>query len=236
MSVPFSVLQSELQPGTIIEFGDLSELRDFEETIAPLVEPRYDPEVWAGRLALKEFVYPPKFHGRIVDITLTVMENPYEQLLSARERGWMFHGRGKGVMGRTSELSKQTLDRYMGFEFTANALSTGRGRIGSIDMEMFYFPVEAYRAYRGKPITPTHTIKQTRLDRSGTLHVYEYESPSVIGQKHIVDENGETIRRILTRPHLDRESFIQLDETSRRIGFRTLQTAIRHPIIQPMRD
>jgi len=138
----FTIPQTSERPfkaGDVIEFGDITELAVFEDIIAPIVDPGYDPELWSCRPNVRDLIRPPKFNGRIGDIALTVMESPYENLLTASSRGLKI-GSGCGSFRRTSDRANKEIKHYMGFGLTANASSTGRGVIGQIATELYYYP------------------------------------------------------------------------------------------------
>lgn len=205
-----------LKPGTIIEFGDISEIPQFEDGIAttidaevsqkfPLRSNRLDLNAWRGRTAITGLIRPPKFNGSVVDIKLEVMEDPYEQLVSADDRGWSL-GRGRGrkhLELHLSERSKSLTELYRGFKFTADAKSSGRGTIGQILTEMWYYPL-SFNAGQ----------QRQRASNAG----------------------GCVVRRVVAKPIIEAENFQRLDEQSRRVGFKVLQSNMRHPIIQQMHN
>ena len=138
MSNPESVspFPPEIQPGTLIEFNDITQLAAFEDTIAPFVTSRYKPEYWESRRPLKDVLRVPEFNGRMSDIAMQVMEAPYERLLDARERGWKITG---GSLARP-QAPEDVIRHYMGFAYTANARSSGRGVVGQVQAEIWYAP------------------------------------------------------------------------------------------------
>jgi hypothetical protein len=133
------LLPESLQPGTDIEVGDVTRLAVFEDLIAPIVDPEYDRALaaWEARKPLKELIRPPKFYGRIGGIVLTVMDEPYERLQDATERGWNLGG----LSPATYDTARRA--RYWGFAFTADGMSTGRGIVGQIRSELWYAPLPA---------------------------------------------------------------------------------------------
>jgi hypothetical protein len=181
-----------LKPGTVIELADSTQLSAFEDLIAQSVDPNYNPDFWLARPKLRDLIRPPKFNGTIANIKLEVIGEPYERLLDARERGWQL-GKGPGKFELSGESAQSRIEKYKGFSFTADAKSSGRGVIGQIQAELFYYPV--------------------------------YDRP----ERHY-DKEGKGVTRILTKPKIERERFIQLDETSRRIGFEVLKEAMKHPM------
>ena len=134
----------QLTPGTLIQLNSIADLAVFEDTIAEQIDPDMSPTMrvaWMGRAAIKDLIRPPKFNGTIANIGLVVMEEPYEQLLTARERGWKFNH------GKTSQQisSKENVTNSLkGFTFIADAHSNGRGIIGQIQAELWFSEVPAY--------------------------------------------------------------------------------------------
>jgi hypothetical protein len=218
---------AELAPDTIIELADLTELPAFEDAIAPLVKPIYDPELWAARSKIDERLRPKVngrlFYGRLGDITLTVMPEAYERLLDARERGWQFSSKN-WVNTRADKLPEQVTDHYLGLVMTANAYSSGRGHIGAVEAELWYFPPAQYIEARAG-----QTIKGQHIRKNGQVAHYN----SVARIDWIKDSGvavGETIRRLITKPKYEAGRFVELDESSRRIGTQVLIAAMKHPL------
>lgn len=138
----------EIQPGTIIELDDITELAAFEDAIVPFVNPEYNQEHWEARRPLKEALRVPKFNGRMTDIVMQVMEAPYERLLDARERGWKVTG-GSFERPRASE---DVIRHYLGLTYTTHARSSGQGVVGQVQAEIWYMPNAhhtLYSAYGG---------------------------------------------------------------------------------------
>ncbi len=196
-------------PGDILTFSSVSELRDFENLVANVVRPNYHQAAWSARTDIEELIRPKinghNFNGQLRDISLTVMDEPYLRLIDARERGIAFSNKG-GLGGSHAKLkgeySMLNIPHYTGFQFQANAHSTGRGDIGKISTELWYFP------FRVKPGMENRSV----------------------------DNDGKVIKRVIAKPQFELDSFIELSETSRQIGFTLLQDAMRHPISVPIRN
>lgn len=219
MSEHMSLSVGQLQPGDVIEFGDLREVPTFEDMVAVSIDDRISklfPErtnvlnlsAWAGRTAIRELISPPKFHGTIANVRLDVMEEPYERLIDARERGWKFQ-RGASNFQRTSDdaLSVALLPEYRGFVLSADAKSSGRGTVGQIVAELWYAPVPF----------DFHNASST-LNQRTSLH------------------GGSSVFRVITSPRLEKDNFYALNEESREIAFQVLRRNMKHPLVQPMRD
>mgnify|MGYP001229691712 CR=1 FL=1 len=203
---------SELPAGSVIEFDDITELPAFEDQLANEIDPYMggsSTDMWAGRTALRDFIRPPKFNGRIGNIVLHVLENPYEQLITAGGRGVKFTRRG-GSGGSSAQLSSEFEDvlapLYKGFLFTASANSSGRGEIGQIQSELYYCPSPLMRVGNG---------------------IY----------KNVTARAGASVLRIVSKPVIVAEdAFTELEETSRRIAYRVLSDGLKNPLPQPFRN
>ena len=203
----------DLQPGDVIRFADITELTAFEDIIAGGVESKHDPELWAARPNLRDLIRPPKFNGTIADIKLTVMADPYERLLDAPKRGWK-NGYARGtILGKKHELSSSfaanLIPRYRGFILTADAKSSGRGTIGQIQAELWYFPLTPQSNKAGENYRAVNRFR---------------------------DDYGDTIKRIVTKPNFEAGRFASADAASRTIGFNQLREAMSRPISTPMRN
>src|SRR4051794_1133380 len=139
----------DLQSGDVIRFADIAELAAFEDMLAGVVAPKHDPELWAARTHLREHIKPPKYHGNIMNIELTVMEDPYKRLLDARERGWSSSSREMrldNVPHVSPELAAGYLPKFKGFTLTAEPRSSQPGLRGQqIQAELWYFPLKPDR-------------------------------------------------------------------------------------------
>lgn len=146
-----------------IHLSDVTELQGFEDALTLEIEPTITGKellTWAGRTALRDLIRPPKFNGSIQDITLKEMENPYDLLLSARERGLKFSTAGKIFHARTSDASiERTTEHAKGYIFTADACSSGRGVIGKIATEIWYLPALLAFDNRGHRTHNTSSLK-----------------------------------------------------------------------------
>lgn len=186
----------------------MHELRPLEDLIARRVDPSmnsWEPtvEIWNQRPKTAEQLRLPKFNGRITDITLQVMHEPYERIVDARQRGWSFPN--NVTYDRTSELNKETLKNYVGLTLAGQCISTGRSSIGQFQAELWYFPVPIFVNNRGR-------VKQ-KFDAYG----------------------GISVMTAVTKPRIETEKFVELQETSSRIGFTVLRQQMRRPIITPIK-
>lgn len=206
---------SELIPGDVIEFADITELPAFEDIVFAEIDPSMTDrqrEAWMGRVALKDLIRPPKFNGSIANINLEVMENPYDRLLDANDRGWTFRGRGNGSLNYklTNQYAEELIPRYRGFVFTADAKSSGRGVVGQISTEIWYKPVPRYSAI-------------SKLGKSYSV-------------KHANAYAGSSVTRTVAKPKMEIDRFIDLDEKARHVGFKVLARSMKHAISTPIRN
>lgn len=158
----------ELCPGSVIEFSDITEIRQFEDILPPFVNPRYSPASWEARPPIQDSLRIPNFNGRVGEITLRVMDEPYDQLVSAKERGW------KLPSGPQSYLRKpNTQPLFLGFEFSGLALSGPRNKcLGTIKSEIWYAP-------------PAETI--IKPDKTGKVSIFNVDQKGD-GLKRIITE------------------------------------------------
>lgn len=214
MSTSFEAPISTFQPGDVIELGEISKLAEFEELVATDLQPnmtKIQRDVWAGRVALKELIRPPKFNGSLVNVRLEVMDEPYSRLLVARERGMQFH-----LKGRPPQNNPVNVGTWRGFKFITDARSSVPGFKAQVQTELWYVLL---------PYIPRIT--------KGTLK--SGEERSYLTRCRMTNSNsGASIRRTVAKPVLEKHKFIELNENSRKIGFSVLQKAMMHPLIQPM--
>ena len=205
---------SELfQPGNVIEIPDLNELILFEDLIAEDVDPDYDEYLWEARPDLEEYrlLVPTNFYGKLRSIELLVMENPYDRLLDANQRGWTFKKSSSKNLELTNELNQKLLvPRYRGFALTAETHSSGRGVVGQIQAEMWYYPVPFLAIKAGK----VHRDHFVRKDGSISEHTYRSRKDSVTRN----NASPYALRRVITKPKFEKNDFIKLEATNRRIG------------------
>lgn len=212
----------QLKPGDAIEFADIAELVTFEDIIAKEVDSNYDPALWTGRQQLRGLLRPAKFNGRIVDIKLIMMNKPYQRLLDANQRGWNVGGSSRNRTLRTND-AESLEDRYKGFIFIADARSTGRGSMGQIQTELWYYPVPPKVIKAGSIITGYNRLK------SGEVRKYAYVST----KDRLERANGvdtKAINRVVAKPKIETEQFIRLDETARLFKFEALRQSMANSV------
>lgn len=211
-------VEQYFEPGSVIRLADIRELREFEDILAARIDPEMratQQQAWDARGNVDTLIRPEKYNGSLRDIELSVMEEPYEQLITATEAGWMF-GSGKHrysgrIHERISELGKQTIAQYIGFDLLCDARSSGKGVIGQIQTKLWYLPSKQYVETTGQFAKP---VRMT----------------SAYG--------GRTVHRVVAVPRYEKERFIQFDEAAKRVGFTVLRDAM-YPVAQskrPLRD
>lgn len=223
-------------PGMTIEFVDATELHAFEDALGPHIQPGLDTELWSSRVALKELLRPPKFNGRIGNLALSVMDEPRNHLLNSRDRGWQIKGTN---LNKTNSWAYGE-DPFTGFTFTADAFSSGRGKIGQIQAELWYAPNPDVRV---KEEQPARTVTYTKIHtstRTGEIRKYEYKQyrkgrkGGAVSMAQYVQ--GRPLLRVITTPKFETDKFIELQATSQRIGFSVLRAAMMNPIKNGMRN
>ena len=154
-----------LTPGAVFGLAHLEDLSDFEDAIAPLVDENYDHRLWLGRQVVTDLVRPDNFYGRLEDITVTIMTDPYEQLASAPKQGWMFDINFKIPIDGLKPTIAQS---YQGFVFRAIARSS-RGVQDTTRSKLWLAPPtrssithgEALRRFVTKPRTAGTILEQS---------------------------------------------------------------------------
>jgi hypothetical protein len=209
--VPQSI--SDLRPGDAIELADVTQLPAFEDMVAEVVDPGMTEsmrDAWAGRVAIRDALRPPKFNGNILDIKLVVMDEPYQRLFDANARGWTFaRGYGKSIpANRTSD--QDAIDSYHGFIFTADASSSRGGVVGQIQSELYYGLVPERKSR-----------KRYTSSESGQERRYTYVD------RPLTAHGGASVQRFVARPKIETEAFIRLHEEAVSIGLAILKDSLR---------
>ena len=204
---------SDVAPGAVIEFADITELPLFEDQLAAEIDPEMtmrEADAWAGRVAIRDLLRPTRptnFNGRFGDIVLTPMQEPYEQLITGPQRGIAFGYKG-GLGGSSAILSSEhaplQIPRYRGFTFLANAISTGRGVVGQIQAELFYYPVSVTGAAQYKNVSNT---------------------------------GGASVKRVVSKPVVtDEASFVAVHKDAKRIAYSVLRNNLHNPLPKNFRN
>ena len=159
-----------LRPGGIVRVSDVTQLHLFEELIAEQIDLKHDHALWAGRERLSDLIRPSKFNGSIVDLELEVMQDPYGVLLDIQKEGRRFVGNRR----QPTEASRDRIEQGKGFMLMATPRSSGRGAIGQIQAEIFYYPTDLHDTYRRgfsrlvtKPILEVGDFKKTNKRPEG---------------------------------------------------------------------
>jgi hypothetical protein len=222
MSLPESIPESieELVAGDVILLDDITKMALFEDLVAEGVDPsmnQLELNSWTGRVGIRNLLRPAKFNGNIGNIQLVKMNDPFGRLFDARQRGWSFGG-SRVSIPKNPTLDQEVRDSYRGFTFTADASSSGRGIIGQIQAELWFGLVSINRGI------------QTRTHTNGEVVKFKYNA------KCTSSNGGASVRRIVTKPKIENETFLELDESSRRIGIEILRGNVLKPIITTMRQ
>lgn len=213
-----------LQPGDVIQFADLTELVAFEDSIVQKIDPNYSAELWDARPHIRNLIRPPKYNGNIADISLVMLDEPYQQLLSAGSRGYK-NGRSHSINRRLTEKNEiEYAPQYMGFQLLASAKSISQSTIGQIQTELYYFPFVSIVVKAGTMQTSERTLK------SGVKKEYHYiTGKDYLSKSGKITSEGVAIGRVILRPNIETSKFIEYDENARRIGFEVLRDCLMHP-------
>ena len=222
---PKPELYPSLAPGTIIVLSDMTQLASFEDAIAPIVDPTFDKSLWEGRTSLKEMLRPKidnkPFNGRCVDVTFTVLANPYDRLQDYPDRG--FRLQGTSGKKRESESGKASIDHYLGFLVAVNLISSGRGNIGSSVAEVFYAPV-----FRNLNRSVSQQYSGNNQTANGDVKIIVSTAKKNSFSK--AHSNGKAIVRFATHPLYSKLPLLEADLLAPRIELEVLREQLRNPI------
>lgn len=219
--MPLPSTLEDLKPGDAIPLANMGELPVFEDWVADQVDPTMtnsQRDAWAGRLSIKELVHPDRFdktklryNGLLTDICVVVMADPYERLFDAIKRGWSFGGTRGASSPSQRATNEEVIKSYRGFTFMATATSSGRGVVGQARSELWYGSVS--------------------FERGRVIDDRAYR-----GQKKTSSHGGSSVQRYVTKPSLDPEAFISLDETSRQIGREVMVHGLQRAVSMRFRN
>lgn len=183
------------EAGLVLPIRSLDHLHGFEEELAYVIDPDYDEATWAGRMALREYVYIPNFHGPLRDVTLTFIDEPLKALGKAQNKAKgknpivaFNDGTGKKVNSRrdfVADVDPELDYKVVGAKLEAHAIS-GRRHLGTISLDVWWGPLPP---------------KNRRRD----------------------EVMGEALMRAVTMPRYDEELFKGRHEASKRRGYSTSQ-------------
>ncbi|MEI6850597.1 MAG: hypothetical protein WCK26_01355 [Candidatus Saccharibacteria bacterium] len=176
-------------PGDVLQLDSILELASIEDVIANNINPdmtKRQINDWTDRTNLKDLIRPSRFNGRISNICLEFMQNPYERLFDANERGLKF-SKDLGIpRRRTSFFTNETVEQTSGFILTADASSSGRGVIGQIQTEVWYVPSPQQES-------DGEIKKKTYSNSGGSIHRYMARPEE---EQNIFDNLYKTSRKI----------------------------------------
>jgi hypothetical protein len=190
-------------PGTIIEVEDTRHFPLFEDIVAWHVDPDMSDRQfsrWQQRPSIDSLLRPPRFYGRIHNITLEVMPDHFDRYLDAKERGFKFPVSQSVHRMRNEETEAAMRTKGIGFVLLAEASSSRRKDMGQIQAELWYMPVPIRKILKDGS---TWLAKETAMSR------------------------GATVVRRYTQPIYDRERFIRLQEDAQRVGLMALEFAMK---------
>lgn len=143
------------EPGTVITLPGTGQLLQLESIIgATIIQNVTRAENWSGfadefkenwgaRPNLPEILKGSKFHGRLLDIELVVMDDPIEQLVASERARRRFPVIGDSdLLGRVDNAKLARADRLgYGFHLRAQRQSSGRrGQLGPATADVWYVP------------------------------------------------------------------------------------------------
>ena len=206
-------LHYPIEPGTLIKLDDISELPAFEDLVADIIDPNMADahlQLWDGRQHVRDLIRPKGFNGRYLNIVLESIPDPYEHLQSAKERGWTYPA---GTVRRSEKIEEWVKDLYLGFTFSAEAYRSGKGTVGLIESELYYYPTSS---------SPPRILMNG--PRQGK---FSYDSNST--------NSKGSVGRFVLKPQYDPNKFMESNLASQAIGVAVLRSQLDYPIIAPHR-
>jgi hypothetical protein len=202
--------QNPFTPNVPVKLANIDELPTAEDIAARFVDPEMTDEEWEhwmGRRDIRDFVRPPKVYGTLANIELTPLEDPYETLEELQKEGFKRPAGSNRPPRPTSEQDRTyRLEHCLGFYLVADALSTGKGTVGEVQLGMWYVPTARKWDSRRGP------------------------------QKQSMHTGGRTVMRILTQSRLEKESFIRLGKDVARIALSDVRNSMLHPSQNDMHE
>ena len=132
-----SSAEKSFKPGLKFSIDSAHDFTFFEDKVAAIICPgmtHCQKTIWDGRANIFSDLRPQGFNGRLAGMALEVMLEPYARLLDARDRGLALKGRNYARKDREEHK------KYLGFIFRSSAMSSGRGQVGEIYVELWYAP------------------------------------------------------------------------------------------------
>lgn len=162
-----------------VALPNLTYIAQFEDVVAAQVYPNMPPECqarWGLRTPLRKHVQPRGFNGSVSNIVLTPMGQPVDMLRSASDRGVAFR-QAAGAPHLKEKLSQEELKHFFGFVLTADARSSGRGVISTLQAELYLYP-RPFKVVDGRRVfhnNPDHAVLRA-------LTIPELSVPGSIGE------------------------------------------------------
>lgn len=189
----------QLQPGEIYPIPNSGKLAAFEDLVAQQLQPDMtvlEERGWNGRKMLRDLICPDKFLGSIQNIRVEIIEEPYEKLFNAKERGKTF----QSVLGLPRKRSDECNEHYeqltKGYLLTADEKKSGKGVVGQIQVELYYVP-PPNRSAVGYNKTNVHS-------NSGGINRYATRPEEIIIEKlksPKENSNSRVVGKVALRQH-----------------------------------
>ena len=115
--------------GDVIKLPNIQDYVKFEDRLIDFVPHSKQAKfIWEGREKIDQKITPKKFYGRVCDISLTYIDQPYDYIQAYTT------GQRRDTLLNTT----QTPGFAFGFILQAALSSTGRGTIGALDTFIAY--------------------------------------------------------------------------------------------------
>lgn len=174
---------SDLQPGDVVEFDNLTyktDLTEFEDMIATIIAPvRTEGEelAWNHREKLHEIIRPRGNNGTISNVRVMVMDNAYEQLTQASHRGLTLM---KGVtMKHVHDASEHRKHEYIGFDLIADIKRYGK-EPEQIYKELHYLPWDWGKNPKRLPTKHNPYVRRIHAEPLDTQERIDFKQQSAV--------------------------------------------------------
>lgn len=201
----YELAHSEIAPGSVIGFERLEDIRLFEDEVAYLLKPEFDPRVWNERYDIVSAWRVDGFFGRLLDVQLVSLKNAYEELLHTGSMHPSSGMNGFKVDGPDRKFFDETT---IGFDYSAFANGV------PVTARMFFVPLPRGR----RKVKREPTIEELRAMETDNMygHFYDAERGEVVYNFAVdTSRTRKTIRRPISIPKYDKR---ELKSASRSVS------------------
>lgn len=141
----YEILDWVERPNGILALGSPDRLKDFDMAVVETMAPDMTAEeqsMWLSQTVLERLVRPKGFHGRIDGVSLTSMDDAFDRLVDASDRGKRFTAEGGSprLHMRKEEALKEAAKETRGYEISVQAFDDGSRSFATFSSEAWYLP------------------------------------------------------------------------------------------------